>query len=91
MEKGYKNVAIFYAKDDYGKGLANAIETRMEELKGKVVDRLSYLQSDPIYFRDVLQNWKDEYIIDAIFFAGDHRIRALLKQWMLPGRDLQVL
>ncbi len=70
-KKGYEKAAIFYVKNDYGKGLANAIEKRAEEAEIEVVDRISCMQDDESFFRKVLRAWKDEYVIDVIFLAGE--------------------
>lgn len=36
MEKGYKSVALTYTNNDYGKGLADAVQNNFESMGGKV-------------------------------------------------------
>jgi branched-chain amino acid transport system substrate-binding protein len=71
LQEGYRRLMIYYVKDAYGRGLANAFEKRAEEGGGYVVDRLSYdSTSDERYFRKNLTFWKNNFTFDAIFLAG---------------------
>ncbi len=70
-EQGYKRVGIYYLRDDYGRGLANAFERKAQESGINVIDRLAYDSS----FRDIdfqrdLKLWTGNFSLDAIFLAG---------------------
>lgn len=67
--QGYRRVAIYYIKNDYGVDLANCFEQRAHELGMTVVDRQSYDMGGGD--RSItLRNWAAFLKIDAIFFVG---------------------
>jgi len=70
FKQEYKKVGIFYVKNNYGTGLANAFERKAEELGIDIVDRLSYMQNNVEYFKRVIRTWKEDYLLDAIFLAA---------------------
>lgn len=67
--KKYKNVLVYYVKNEYGLDLANAFEQRANAIGVEVVDRVSYLAGSGDY-KLAMQHWKDFYKFDAIFLAG---------------------
>lgn len=67
--QGYKRVAIYYIKNDYGVDLANCFEQRAHELGLTVVDRQSYDMGGGDRSL-TLRNWASFLKIDAIFFVG---------------------
>jgi branched-chain amino acid transport system substrate-binding protein len=69
--KGYKNISIFYQRDEYGMSIATSFENNAAALELNIVDRLSYEnRSTRKQFRDSLRNLKKFYHFDAIFLAG---------------------
>jgi branched-chain amino acid transport system substrate-binding protein len=70
--RGFRRVAIYYVRDDYGRDLANAFEQRASEAGMRVAARQSYDPSDAISertFAATLSQWKG-LELDAIFVAG---------------------
>jgi len=67
--RGFKHMVIYYIKNDYGRGLANAFEDRAGEVRITIADRLSYDAISNKEFRIALAKWK-EFEFDAIFLAG---------------------
>ena len=69
----YKRVAIFYIRNDYGRGLANAFEERAVERGLAVVDRQSYDANSAVGERavdQVVATWR-ELNLNAVFIAGE--------------------
>ncbi len=67
--QGYKRIAIYYIKNDYGIDLANYFEQRARELGITVVDRRSYDMGGDDH-GTTLGNWASFLKIDAIFLVG---------------------
>jgi branched-chain amino acid transport system substrate-binding protein len=70
---GYKRVAIYYVRDDYGRGLSNAFEERATDVGVAVVARQSYDpegSSTETAFDDTFRRWS-HLNADAIFVAGE--------------------
>lgn len=67
--QGYRRVAIYYIKNDYGVDLANCFEQRARQLGITVVDRRSYDMGGDDHSTP-LGNWASFLKIDAIFLAG---------------------
>lgn len=67
--QGYKSVAIYYIKNDYGIDLANYFEQRARELGIVVTDRRSYDMGGDDH-AVVLGNWASFLKMDAIFLVG---------------------
>ncbi len=66
----YQRMVILSAKDTYGIGLANILETESAIRGIDIVDRLSYLSgSDRAAFVPIVETWK-QLDFDAIFVAG---------------------
>lgn len=80
----YKNVAIYYVKNDDGIDLANHFEQRARELGIAAVDRRSYDIGDD--HATVLGNWAKYLKMDAIFLIGPSRESAeILHQMRSAG------
>lgn len=67
--QGYKNVAIYYIKNDYGVDLANYFEQRAHELGIGVADRRSYNMGGDNHGA-LLAEWAAFLKTDAIFLIG---------------------
>ena len=78
--QGYDRVAIYYIRNAYGRGLANAFEERALELEVGIADRQSYdpntLAGDRA-LTDILASWRD-LDLRAIFIAGEPRQAAAM-------------
>ena len=78
--QGYDRVAIYYIRDAYGRGLANAFEERALESGVRIVDRRSYDPNTPAGERvvtDILASWRD-LDLRAVFIAGEPRQAAAM-------------
>ncbi|MCY4633720.1 MAG: ABC transporter substrate-binding protein [Acidobacteria bacterium] len=79
-ERGYDRIAIYYIRNAYGRGLANAFEERALERGVGIADRQSY---DPNAvggdraLTDILASWRD-LNLRAIFIAGEPREAAAM-------------
>jgi branched-chain amino acid transport system substrate-binding protein len=72
-KRGYRRVAIYYVRNNYGRELANAFEERAAGTGVTVVARASYAPEAPAdgrNFESTLGEWK-EMELDAIFLAGE--------------------
>lgn len=69
MAQGYRNVAIYYIKNDYGVDLANCFEQRARELGITIADRRSYSMGGDNYAA-ILADWASFLNIDSIFLVG---------------------
>lgn len=70
--RGYRRIAIYYVRTDYGRTLANAFEQRAADLGIAIVARRSYDASQRLgerAFDAVLREWS-ELDLDAIFLAS---------------------
>ena len=70
---GYKRVAIYYTRDDYGRLLSNAFEERAYDLGMSVPARQSYNpggKNADYAFLSTFATWKDVGL-DALFVAGE--------------------
>lgn len=68
-QRGYRNVAVYYIKNDYGIDLANYFEQRANELGIAIADRRSYNMGGDNY-ATTLSDWASFLKFDAIFLAG---------------------
>ncbi|HEX8673024.1 MAG TPA: ABC transporter substrate-binding protein [Longimicrobium sp.] len=71
--QGYRRVAIYYVRTEYGRGLANAFEERAGEVGIGVAARASYdavARFEARAFEPTLRQWK-LIDVDAIFLAGE--------------------
>lgn len=55
--RGFKRIAIYYANNAYGKGLADIFEERAKGLGIEIVDKQAYDPDREEDFRPVLRNW----------------------------------
>jgi branched-chain amino acid transport system substrate-binding protein len=69
VSQGYKNIAIYYIKNDYGIDLANYFEQRAHELGITVADRRSYNMGGDNHAA-ILADWGAFLATDAIFLIG---------------------
>jgi branched-chain amino acid transport system substrate-binding protein len=67
--QGYKKVAIYYIKNDYGVDLANYFEQRAHELGITIADRRSYNMAGDNHAA-LLAEWAAFLKIDALFLCG---------------------
>ena len=76
FKMGYRKMMIYYIKDEYGLGLANAFEKRAEELGIQIFDRLSYdsTTKTKVFYGDFSQ-WIENYKFDAVFLAARNPVR----------------
>jgi branched-chain amino acid transport system substrate-binding protein len=92
--KGYRRVAIYYVRSDYGRALANAFEERASESNVAIAARASYDagQGDAAgTFGPTLREWK-QIDFDAVFLAGEVPLAgALIRQMREAGIQAPVL
>jgi branched-chain amino acid transport system substrate-binding protein len=92
--QGYRRVAIYYVRSDYGRALANAFEEHSTGLGISVTARASYEPSamfDARSFEPTLLQWK-LLEIDAIFLAGEVPLAGrLIAEMRRLGLDQPVL
>ena len=67
--QGYKSVAIYYIKNDYGVDLANYFEQRAHELGIAIADRRSYNMAGDNHAA-LLAEWAAFLKTDAVFLCG---------------------
>lgn len=73
VARGFRRVAIYYIRTEYGRGLANAFEEEASNLGVRIVDRQSYDPGDADNRTSAAQTasaWK-EIPFDAAFIAGE--------------------
>jgi branched-chain amino acid transport system substrate-binding protein len=72
LQQGYRRVVIYYSRDEYGRGLANAFEERVTAGGARVLDRRSYDLGvvGAVSVSGAVQAWRDMGP-DAVFIAGD--------------------
>lgn len=79
-DRGYRRMAIYYIRNDYGRGQANAFEETFSSRGGTVVDRRSYDATDVQNSRSVgelIADWQTRSL-DALFIAGEAPQAAIL-------------
>ncbi len=69
LAQGYKNIAMYYIKNDYGIDLANFFEQKANEVGLTIVDRRSYTMGGDNYV-NVLGDWASFLKFDAICLIG---------------------
>lgn len=80
VDRGYRRVVIYYARDEYGRALANAFEEQAASAGAQVVNRESYdpnLDANPVAAEQTVSTWSS-YEFDAVFIAGSDEQSALL-------------
>lgn len=63
-QQGHRRMAIYYSNDDYGRGLANAIEDSAEQVGLRIVDRISYYED----LKQLARKWQ-AFDCDGVFVA----------------------
>jgi branched-chain amino acid transport system substrate-binding protein len=72
---GYRHYAIYYSRDEYGRGLANAFEEEAISRGGDVVNRQSYdpnVTANRVSAEQTVSAWSPGSV-DAVFVAGQDR------------------
>jgi branched-chain amino acid transport system substrate-binding protein len=80
LDRGYRRMVIYYARDEYGRELANAFEEHAAGKGAQVVSRESYdpnLSANPVAAEQTVSTWKS-WEFDAVFIAGRDEQSALL-------------
>jgi branched-chain amino acid transport system substrate-binding protein len=80
LKQGYRRVVIYYSRDEYGRGLANAFEERATGGQARILDRRSYDlsgSSGGLAATEAAEAWR-ELDPDAVFIAGDGETGARL-------------
>jgi branched-chain amino acid transport system substrate-binding protein len=80
VDRGYRRMVIYYARDEYGRALANAFEEQAASRGAQVVNRESYdpnLDANPVAAEQTVDTWSS-YEFDAVFVAGQDEQSALL-------------
>lgn len=70
--RGFRRLAIYYVRNEYGRSLANAFESRAGELGMQVLQRSSYEPGERIGtsgFEATLRDWR-QLEIEGVFIAG---------------------
>jgi hypothetical protein len=90
--RGYRRVAIYYVRSDYGRALANAFEERAVSRGLNIVARASYdpgQQAGSQNFEPTLRDWL-QLEFDAVFLAGEvPQAGALIAQMRQAGITAQ--
>lgn len=80
VARGHRRFVIYYARDEYGRGLANAFEEEAVTRGAVVVNRQSYdpnLSANPLGAEQTVSGWSS-LDFDAVFIAGHDRQAGLL-------------
>ena len=89
--RGYRRMVIYYARNEYGRELANAFEEQLVSGGGQVVNRESFdpnLSANPVAAEQTVNAWTN-WEFDAVFIAGgDAQAALLIKE--LRRRDIDV-
>jgi branched-chain amino acid transport system substrate-binding protein len=92
--RGYRRMVIYYARDEYGRELANAFEEQLVARGGQVVNRESFdpnLTANPVAAEQTVNAWTN-WEFDAVFIAGqDAQSALLIKELRRRGIDVPVL
>jgi branched-chain amino acid transport system substrate-binding protein len=94
VDRGYRRMVIYYARDEYGRALANAFEEQAASAGAQVVNRESYdpnLDANPVAAEQTVSTWSS-YEFDAVFIAGtDEQSALLISELRKRGIDVPVL
>lgn len=72
-QRGLRRMAIYYLRDGYGRGVANAFEERAADLQMDIVARRSYDANQPTaqdVVDGIVREWKDRDV-GGVFVAGE--------------------
>jgi branched-chain amino acid transport system substrate-binding protein len=93
-DRGYKRTVIYYARNEYGRELANAFEEHLVAGGGQVVSRESFdpnLSANPVAAEQTVNTWSN-WEFDAVFIAGqDQQAALLVKELRRRGIRVPVL
>jgi len=81
----FRNVLIFYARNEFGRALTNSFEFEAQQRGVHVVDRLSYDKAAGLDFRATLMEWIKYYFADALFVVGS---QPYVGQIVVQARDV---
>lgn len=94
VDKGYRRMVIYYARNEYGRELANAFEEHAASRGAQIVSRESYdpnLSANPVAAEQTVSTWKS-WEFDAVFIAGqDEQSALLVAELRSQGIDVPVL
>lgn len=94
VDKGHKRMVIYYARNEYGRELANAFEEQAASRGAQIVSRESYdpnLSANPVAAEQTVSTWKS-WEFDAVFIAGqDEQSALLVAELRRQGIDVPVL
>jgi branched-chain amino acid transport system substrate-binding protein len=94
VERGHRRMVIYYARNEYGRELANAFEEHAASRGAQVVSRESYdpnLSANPVAAEQTVSTWKS-WEFDAVFIAGqDEQSALLVSELRRQGIDVPVL
>jgi branched-chain amino acid transport system substrate-binding protein len=80
LRRGYRRMVIYYARDENGRGLANAFEEHVASNNLQILDRQSYDPNQSATARmaeQAVEAWKN-LNVDAVFIAGQDEPAAKL-------------
>jgi branched-chain amino acid transport system substrate-binding protein len=93
-DRGYRRTVIYYARNEYGRELANAFEEHLVAAGGQVVNRESFdpnLSANPVAAEQTVNAWSN-WEFDAVFIAGqDQQAALLIKELRSRGINVPVL
>jgi branched-chain amino acid transport system substrate-binding protein len=71
-ESGVKRIGIFYIRNEYGRALSNAFETRARALGVDVIGRVSYDagSSTGAELEQIVRQWNERHV-DGVFLAAE--------------------
>jgi branched-chain amino acid transport system substrate-binding protein len=94
VARGYRRMVIYYARNEYGRELANAFEESAAGKGAQIVSRESYdpnLSANPVAAEQTVSTWKS-WEFDAVFIAGqDEQSALLVTELRRQGIDVPVL
>lgn len=94
VDRGHRRMVIYYARNEYGRELANAFEEHAASQGAQVVNRESYdpnLSANPVAAEQTVSTWKS-WAFDAVFIAGqDEQSALLVSELRRQGIDVPVL
>lgn len=94
VDRGHRRMVIYYARNEYGRELANAFEEHAASRGAQVVSRDSYdpnLSANPVAAEQTVSTWKS-WEFDAVFIAGqDEQSALLVAELRRQGIDVPVL
>jgi branched-chain amino acid transport system substrate-binding protein len=90
FQSGYRRVVIYYADDEYGRGLANAVEDRARELGVTIIDRLSDYK-DAADARRIADKWQALGSEAAVIAAEGSEVLPFIRHLRAAGFDKLII